>query len=55
MLAANSYLWSDGCGGGSATSMSGLGTNGAYSDVWSTDVVGQNAHAVFNMMFGSWL
>jgi len=31
-----------------------LGTNGQYFDVWSTDVVGEDAHAVFVMLFGSW-
>src|SRR5438552_5098757 len=55
MLAAGPYLWAYGCGGGSYTSMSGMGTHGIYGDVWSTDIVGQNAKAVFFMMFGSWL
>src|SRR2546430_4734432 len=36
-------------------SMSGMGTHGTYSDIWSTDIVGQDAKAVFFMMFGSWL
>ncbi|HXG47311.1 MAG TPA: C25 family cysteine peptidase, partial [Methylomirabilota bacterium] len=55
MLAGNSYLWAYGCGGGSTVSMSGLGTHGAYNDVWSIDLVGQDAKAIFYMMFGSWL
>ena len=54
MLSANSYLWAYGCGGGSYTSMSFMGTHGAYSDAWSTDLVDGNAKAVFVMMFGSW-
>ncbi|MBI4664028.1 MAG: glycoside hydrolase family 9 protein [Verrucomicrobia bacterium] len=54
-LQSNSYLWAYGCGGGSATSISGLGTNGLYSDVWSTDIVAADAKAVFHMYFGSWL
>ncbi len=55
MLAANPFLWAYGCGGGSYTSMSGMGTHGAYGDVTSYDIVGQDAKAVFFMMFGSWL
>jgi hypothetical protein len=54
MLAAGTYLWAYGCGGGSYTSMSGMGTHGTYYDVWSTDIVGQDAKAVFFMLFGSW-
>jgi len=55
MLSAGTYLWAYGCGGGSYTSMSGMGTHGTYNDIWSTDVVGGDAKAVFYMMFGSWL
>ena len=40
MLANNTYLWAYGCGGGSYTSMSGLGTHGTYADVISADIVG---------------
>lgn len=54
-LAAGTYLWSYGCGGGSYTSMSGLGTHGQYSDAWSIDIVDGDAKAIFFMMFGSWL
>jgi hypothetical protein len=35
--------------------MSGMGTHGTYNDIWSTDIVGGDAKAVFYMMFGSWL
>jgi hypothetical protein len=55
MLQAGTYLWAYGCGGGSYTSMSGMGTHGNYNDIWSADIVGQDARAVFFMMFGSWL
>jgi hypothetical protein len=55
MLTAGTYLWAYGCGGGSYTSMSGMGTHGTYNDIWSTDIVGGDAKAVFFMMFGSWL
>ncbi|HUR44522.1 MAG TPA: hypothetical protein VMZ27_01505 [Candidatus Saccharimonadales bacterium] len=54
MMAAGSYLWSYGCGGGSFTSMSFMGTHGASADAWSTDIVDQDAKAVFVMAFGSW-
>jgi hypothetical protein len=55
MLAAGSYLWAFGCGAGQPTAVSGLGTNdGTFYDMWSTDVVGQDAKAVFVMLFGSW-
>lgn len=53
-LAAGNYLWAYGCGGGQPAAISALGTNGQYFDVWSTDVVGQDAKAVFVMLFGSW-
>ncbi len=55
MLGTSSYLWAYGCGAGQPTACSGLGTNdGTFYDVWSTDVVGVDAHAVFVMLFGSW-
>jgi hypothetical protein len=55
MLGAGTYLWAYGCGAGQPTACSGLGTNdGSFFDVWSTDMVGQDAHAVFVMIFGSW-
>jgi hypothetical protein len=53
LLASQTYLWAYGCGAGRDTAVSFLGTNGVYSEVWSTDVVGQNAQAVFVMLFGS--
>lgn len=55
MLAAGSYLWAYGCGAGLDTGISYLGTHGTYSEVWSTDLVGQNARGVFMMVFGSHL
>lgn len=53
MLAAGSYLWAYGNGGGQDTSIGYLGTSGVYNEVWSTDIVGQDAQAVFVMVFGS--
>ena len=53
-LATNSaWLWSYGCGGGQDTVISQLGTHDTYHDVWSTDIVGQDAKVVFSMFFGS--
>ena len=54
MLAADSYLWAYGCGAGSPAGIGSLGTNGQYSDLYSIDVVGKDAKAVFVMLFGSW-
>ncbi len=54
-LAAGNYLWAYGCGAGQDAAISYLGTNDAYQEIWSRDVVGQNAAAVFVMVFGSHL
>src|SRR6185295_5536808 len=54
MLGAGSYLWAYGCGGGFPNGVSHLGTNGEYNDLYSKDIVGQDAKAVFTMVFGSW-
>src|SRR4030095_2341800 len=54
MLAADRYLWGYGCGAGLPTGVAELGTNGPYNELWSIDVVGQDAKAVFVMLFGSW-
>jgi hypothetical protein len=53
MITAGAYLWTFGCGGGTDTSVSQLGTHGLYNDVWSTDIVGQRAQAIFVMLDGS--
>jgi hypothetical protein len=57
-LGASDYLWAYGCGGGDHTAISFLGTNSPifspYYWAYSTDVVGQDAKAVFVMVFGSW-
>lgn len=53
MLATGSYLWAYGCGGGQDTAIGYLGTHLTDYEVWSTDVVGQDAHGVFVMVFGS--
>jgi hypothetical protein len=55
MLAAGSYLWAYGCGAGQDTAIGYLGLHGTDDEVWSMDVVGQNAQAVFVMVFGSHL
>jgi len=43
-----------GTGAGSQTTLGYLGTNEPYSDLYSIDVVAQDAKAVFVMLFGSW-
>ena len=55
MLEAGNYLWAYGNGGGLDTAISYLGTNDMYDEVWSTDIVGQDAKAAFVMVFGSHL
>jgi hypothetical protein len=55
MLAAGSYLWAYGCGAGQDTAIGYLGLHGTDDEVWSMDVVGQDAQAVFVMVFGSHL
>ncbi len=53
MLGAGSFLWAYGNGAGETTAISYLGTNDMYQEVWSTDIFGQDAQAVFVMLFGS--
>jgi hypothetical protein len=52
-VSSGGYLWTYGCGGGQDNIISELGTHGQYNDVWSTDIVYQDAKAVFSMLFGS--
>jgi hypothetical protein len=47
------WLWTYACGGGQDHVIGHMGTHGPYNEVWSTDVVGQDAKAVFSMFFGS--
>jgi hypothetical protein len=53
LASSNAWLWSYGCGGGQDSVISELGTHDQYNDVWSTDIVGQDAKVVFSMFFGS--
>jgi hypothetical protein len=57
-VTSGAYLWTFGCGGGGDTFVSELGLHGTYFDVWSTDIVGQQAKAIFVMLdgshFGNW-
>lgn len=53
-LTAQDWLWVYGAGGGDVFSISGLGTHGQYSDVWSSDLVGLKARGTFYLLFGSW-
>ena len=53
MVTSNAWLWSYGCGGGQDDVISQLGTHNIYHDLWSSDIVGQDAKVVFSMFFGS--
>ena len=55
LLGSAPFLWAYGCGGGGSSSMSQLGTHGIYNDVWTSDIVEQDAQAVFSMLYGSHL
>lgn len=55
ILSSAPFLWAYGCGGGGSSSMSQLGTHGLYNDVWTSDIVEQDAQAVFSMLYGSHL
>jgi hypothetical protein len=48
-----SWLWTYACGGGQDAVIGHMGTHGPYNEVWSTDLVEQDAKAVFSMFFGS--
>jgi alpha-tubulin suppressor-like RCC1 family protein len=58
-MGSGQYLWSYGCGSGKAfDGAAELGTDGdcnsGYYFVYSSDLISQNAKAVFTMLFGSW-
>jgi hypothetical protein len=55
LITSQPYLWTYACGGGQDTSMSAMGVHGQYNDVWSTDLVAQDAKAVFFMLEASWM
>jgi hypothetical protein len=55
MLHTNSYLWAYGCGAGSFTSIAGLGNSDTYNDVLTRELWTNDVHAVFTLLFGSWL
>jgi alpha-tubulin suppressor-like RCC1 family protein len=59
VMGAEPFLWSYGCGSGKAFDGAGrLGTLGSCSSgyyfVLSSELISQNAKAVFTMLFGSW-
>lgn len=59
MLDANRYLWAYGCGGGDWHAAGGLGLHhpeepNYLNQVWSSDLRGQDAQAVFTLFLGSW-
>ncbi len=49
----SAWLWTYACGGGLDNVISHLGVHGLYNEVWSTDIVKQDAKVVFAMLFGS--
>ena len=53
-LAGADWLLVYGAGGGTNTSVSGLGTRGTFADVWSADFVEKHARGQFYLLFGSW-
>jgi hypothetical protein len=55
MVTSSKYLWSYACSGGENNALGWLGVHPPYETVYSTDIVDQNAQAVFAMFFGSWL
>ncbi len=54
-LAAHSYLLSYANGPGSYKTIGGLGNVGQYNDTNTVELVSNDVHAVFHMLFGSWL
>ena len=52
-VANGAWLWTYASGGGQDTVLSQMGTHDSYHDVWSTDIVAQDAKVVFSMFFGS--
>ncbi len=54
-LAATDYLLAYGCGAGSYRTIAGLGNVGQYKDTNTVEMVSNDIHGVFNMLFGSWL
>jgi hypothetical protein len=54
-LQVQGYLWAYGAGAGSYDSIAGLGAGGSYQEGTTTDFVGDNIHAAFVLLFGSWL
>ena len=53
-LASGNYLFAYGCGAGSYQSIGGLGNVGQYNDTNTVEVVSNDVHAVFTLVFGSW-
>ena len=54
-LQNNNYLCAYACGGGSYSSIVGLGVNGQYQEGNTVDLVNADIKAVFVMLMGSWL
>ncbi len=54
-LANNQYLAAYGCGGGSYSSIVGLGNTGPYKEGTTVELVEADIKSVFTMLMGSWL
>jgi hypothetical protein len=54
-LANDTYLWAYGDGGGSYSSVMGLGNTGEYHGATSVDFVSNDIHSTFVVLFGSWM
>jgi hypothetical protein len=54
-LQSEDYLWAYGCGGGSPSTIAGLGSDGPYQAARTIDVVNADIRAPFVFLFGSWL
>jgi hypothetical protein len=54
-LASQDYLFVYGCGSGGYSAINGLGPGQPYNFASSTDLVANDVHGVFFMVFGSWL
>lgn len=54
-LASRDYLMAYGCGPGTYATIDGLGQGGRYNEGTTVDLVENDVHAVFTLIFGSWL
>src|SRR5205085_10384798 len=53
-LSATPYLWAYACGGGTYSSIGGIGNGAAYNTGITTEMMANDPKAVFTLLFGSW-